>query len=421
MKIALVQDGGLLDGPRLQSAAEEGVRGARPAAATETHVQRFTVTYEYPVAFTDGLFDLDNPVFVDTLSHLEPTRRHRLAVFIDAGIAATQPTLASDIEHYAAHHGQRLELVASPRTVPAGERCKNDPALVESLQQRLVALGMDRHSFVVVIGGGAALDMVGYVAATTHRGIRLVRVPTTVLAQDDSGVGVKNGINAFGVKNLLGTFAPPFAVFNDYRLLASLAPRDRLAGMAEAVKVALIRDHLFFAWIEQNVELLRRFEPRAVRFLIRRCAQLHMRQIATGGDPFEWGSARPLDYGHWAAHKLEALTRHALRHGEAVAVGMALDARYSVLAGLLAQGDDLRICRLLEQLGFRLWHPMLEASDDNGALAVLRGLREFREHLGGELSITLLAAVGHGVEVHEMNEPRVREAIGWLRAQDAAR
>ncbi|MFP5406714.1 MAG: 3-dehydroquinate synthase, partial [Gammaproteobacteria bacterium] len=271
------------------------------------------------------------------------------------------------------------------------------------------------------IGGGAALDTVGYVAATTHRGIRLVRVPTTVLAQDDSGVGVKNGINAFGVKNLLGTFAPPFAVFNDFCLLASLPERDRIAGMAEAVKVALIRDARFFAWIEGNIEPLRSFEPAAARFLIRRCAELHMRQIATGGDPFEWGSARPLDYGHWAAHKLEALTQHALRHGEAVAIGMALDARYSVLEGLLPAGEDARACRLLERLGFRLWHPALDVLDDADSLAVLQGLREFREHLGGELTVTLLADIGQGIEVHEMNEIRVRESIDWLRARAALR
>ena len=98
-----------------------------------------------------------------------------------------------------------------------------------------------------------------------------------------------------------------------------------------------------------------------------------MRQIAHGGDPFETGSARPLDYGHWSAHKLETLTNHHLRHGEAVAIGIALDARYSVLAGLLAAGQEARICALLEHLGFRLWHPALEATRPDGSLAVFDG------------------------------------------------
>ena len=104
------------------------------------------------------------------------------------------------------------------------------------------------------------------------------------------------------------------------------------------------------------------FAPGQMAYMIRRCAELHMHQIGHGGDPFETGSARPLDFGHWSAHKLESLTHHHLRHGEAVAIGMALDARYSVLAGHLAPGADDRIIGLLEHLGFRLWHPALETT-----------------------------------------------------------
>ena len=379
----------------------------------ETRVQRFSLTYEYPVAFTEGLFDPDNPVLANAVTRREPDRRHRIAVFLDAGVVAAQPGLAQAIAAYAERHQDCLQLVAPPETVPGGEACKNDPALVERLQRRLLALGMDRHSFVLAVGGGAVLDYVGYAAATTHRGVRLLRVPTTVLAQADSGVGVKNGVNAYGVKNLLGTFVPPFAVLNDFGFLAHLEPRDRIAGMAEAVKVALIRDGGFFAWIEGRVQALAAFEKEPATYLIRRCAELHLRQIATGGDPFEWGSARPLDYGHWSAHKLEALTRHDLRHGEAVAIGMALDARYSVTAGLLTQGEEERICGVLERLGFRLWHDALEHRD------ILDGLREFREHLGGALTITLLAGIGRGVEVHEMDEARIADAIAWLKWREA--
>ncbi len=141
-----------------------------------------------------------------------------------------------------AARARRWNCVGRPEVVPGGEHVKNDPALVTRLQQRLVELGIDRHAFVVGIGGGAFLDLIGYVAATTHRGIRHIRVPTTVLAQNDSGVGVKNGVNAFGMKNLLGSFAPPFAVLNDADFLRTLHPRDKIAGIAEAVKVALIRD-----------------------------------------------------------------------------------------------------------------------------------------------------------------------------------
>jgi 3-dehydroquinate synthase len=379
------------------------------------HHQRFTVEYDYPVYFTERLFGPANPVFCEALSRNEPHKRHRFVVFIDENVAAYRPDLIGDIEAYTQHYGQRLELAAPPQTVPGGEAVKNDPRLVERLQRQLLELGIDRHSYVVAVGGGAVLDLIGYVAGTTHRGVRHVRVPTTVLAQNDSGVGVKNGVNAFGIKNFLGTFAPPFAVLNDIEFLTALEPRDKIAGMAEAVKVALIRDGVFFDWLETHADELIAFQTSAMGYMIRRCAELHMRQIAHGGDPFETGSARPLDYGHWCAHKLEVLTQHSLRHGEAVAIGLALDTRYSVQIGMLSEGEDVRICALLEKLGFRLWHPMLERRNDDGTLLVIGGLRDFREHLGGELTVTLLRDIGIGEEVHEMNEGEIRKAIAWLK------
>jgi 3-dehydroquinate synthase len=311
-----------------------------------------------------------------------------------------------------------MELVAPAEVLPGGEQVKNDPALLTRLQQRLVDLGVDRHAFVVGIGGGAFLDLVGYVASSTHRGIRHIRVPTTVLAQNDSGVGVKNGINAFGVKNLLGSFAPPFAVLNDSDFLRTLQPRDKIAGIAEAVKVALIRDRMFFEWLEAKAGALRDCEQSAMARMIRRCAELHMRQIAQGGDPFETGSARPLDYGHWSAHKLEALTAHELRHGEAVAIGLALDTRYSVQVGMLPEGGEYRVHALLKRLGFHLWHPALESRDSEGRWLLLRGLQEFREHLGGELTITLLRDIGVGEEVHHMDPDEILRALVWLRRRE---
>ncbi len=387
---------------------------------TAVHWQRFTVPYAYPVHFTEHLFDPNNPVFVDVLASVEPTQRHRFLVFVDDAMATARPGLIDQIGAYVGRHGQRLALVTAPVAVPGGERIKNELYFVEQMQQALYDHHIDRHSYVIAIGGGAVLDAVGLVAATTHRGVRHVRVPTTVLSQSDSGVGVKNGVNLFGQKNLVGTFAPPFAVLNDIDLIETLEPRDKIAGMAESVKVALIRDGEFFAWLESHADELALFERSAMSRMIRRCAMLHMHQIAHGGDPFEAGSARPLDFGHWAAHKLETLTRHHLRHGEAVAIGIALDSRYSVLSGHLEAGLDERICFLLEHLGFRLWHPALERKTPEGRMAVLAGLSDFREHLGGRLTITLLTDYGVGVEVHEMDEDLVLAAIGWLKDREAA-
>jgi 3-dehydroquinate synthase len=395
-----------------------GAADETAAGGGRVHVQRFAVSYEYPVVFTRGLFDVANPTLADTLRRRERARRHRVFVVIDDGVAASVPDLVQRIARYAGFHADVIELLEPTELVPGGEASKNDPALVERLQRRVREQGIDRHAYLMAIGGGAVLDMAGFVAATSHRGVRHVRVPTTVLSQNDSGVGVKNGVNAFGVKNFLGTFQPPFAVLNDSAFIDVLPPRDKRAGMAEAVKVALIRDRAFFLWLEANAPALRRFEAGALDELIRRCAALHMRQIAHGGDPFERGSARPLDFGHWSAHKLETLTGHAVRHGEAVAIGIALDSRYSVRSGLLEPGADQRICRLLEELGFELWHEDLLRSDDGGrggGLAIMAGLREFREHLGGELTITLLADLGVGEEVHEIDEALMAECIDWLR------
>src|SRR5262245_49231643 len=260
--------------------------------ASAVYHQRFAVQYGYQVTFTHVRFGRDNDVFVSALTRKEQNKRHRFVVFIDADVAASWPALAHDIGAYADHHAEQLHLLAHPEVIAGGEQVKRDPELVTRLQKRLLDLRIDRHCYVVAIGGGAFLDMIGYVAATTHRGVRHVRVPTTVLAQNDSGVGVKNGVNAFGVKNLLGTFAPPFAVLNDSNFLRTLHPRDRIAGIAEAVKVALIRDRVFFEWLESQVDALRACAPPAMARIIRRCAELHMRQIAHGGDPFESGSAR---------------------------------------------------------------------------------------------------------------------------------
>ena len=244
-----------------------------------------------------------------------------------------------------------------------------------------------------------------------------MRIPTTTLSQDDSGVGVKNGINAFGKKNFIGTFAPPYAVINDFDLLASNSPRDKRAGYVEAVKVALIRDRDFFEAIERDADRLHAFDSDAMEQLIYRCAELHVNHIATSGDPFEFGSARPLDFGHWAAHKLEQLSDYAIRHGEAVAIGIALDTIYSRKMGYLDAASAERVLLLLERLGFELFANELLNVDSENNLMVLKGLEEFREHLGGQLSLTLLKAIGQGFEVHTMNLPRVIESIYELQGR----
>jgi 3-dehydroquinate synthase len=372
------------------------------------------VAYGLRVYFTQAVFDPANLVLKSVLAAAPAQRAAKVLVVVDEALAQAQASLSRQIETYFAAHADVLSLVCPPVILEGGERTKNSYFHVSEIHSHIDRYHIDRHSYVIGVGGGALLDMVGLAAATAHRGVRHLRVPTTTLAQCDSGVGVKNGINAFGKKNFIGTFAPPFAVVNDFQTLASLSPRDKRAGFAEAVKVALIRDADFFAELERQADRLREFEPTAMQRLIHRCAELHLDHIAGSGDPFETGSARPLDFGHWSAHKLEQLSEYKIRHGEAVAIGLALDTVYSREASYLDASSTERILRLLEALGFELFAGELQHADSEHSWLVLEGLEEFREHLGGELTITLLEKIGHGFEVHEMNLPRVIRAIEEL-------
>jgi 3-dehydroquinate synthase len=374
--------------------------------------QEFVVTFRYPVRFTRNLFDLGNPTLRDVV---EAEGRARLLVVIDEGVADAHPGLVDDVQLYCGLHSDALALPAAPLVVPGGEAIKNHPGLVDQIRAAVDVHGVDRHSYVVAIGGGAVLDAVGYAAATAHRGVRLIRVPTTVLSQDDSAVGVKNGINAFGKKNFVGSFAPPHAVLNDFDLLLTLQDRDWRAGISEAVKVALLKDAAFFAWIERHAgDLCDRSLP-AMAHMVHRSAELHLNHIATSGDPFELGSSRPLDFGHWAAHKLEQLSHHELRHGEAVAVGIALDSTYSYLTGSLPHAHWRRIVELFEAVELPIWRPEMATPGSGGRPAVLAGLEEFREHLGGRLTVMLLERIGSGFEVHELDETALLEASDLLR------
>lgn len=375
--------------------------------------------FKHRVCFTRHVFGSTNTLLQDLLCEDQPLNPPKAVVVLDESLHLAQPSLARSIETYFQHAG--LALACPPMILEGGERVKNSYFHVSEIQSHLDRYHIDRHSYLVGVGGGALLDVVGLAAATAHRGVRHVRVPSTTLSQADSGVGVKNGINAFGKKNFIGTFAVPFAVINDFELLSTLQPRDKRAGFVEAIKVALIRDASFFESIEADASLLGDFDPPALERLIYRCAELHVRHIATCGDPFELGSARPLDFGHWAAHKLEQLSEYRIRHGEAVAIGMALDVIYSRRKGFLEPAAATRILQLLERLGFETFANELLNADSEDQLMVLKGLEEFREHLGGRLTVTLLRGIGHGFEVHEMDGAVLAESILELQHRHAER
>ena len=384
--------------------------------------QNLQVTFRYPVLFTAGLFAETNPLLRDVITSSADRTPADVAAIVDRGVAEAHPDLLDQIARYLRTHRDVVRLAGPILIVPGGEAVKNDIRHIDEILQVIQDAGLCRHSYVLAIGGGAVLDAVGYAAATAHRGVRLVRIPTTVLAQDDSAVGVKNGINAFGKKNYLGTFAPPYAVINDFSFLPTLIDRDWRGGVAEAVKAGLIRDAAFFDYIEANAVRLKERDLAVMEQVVRRSAAIHLAHIATGGDPFELGSSRPLDYGHWAAHKLEQLTAYRMRHGEAVAIGIALDTTYAFLSGFLPERDWQRVIDVMRALGLAVSAPELgqHLNEADDAASVLRGLEEFREHLGGQLTIMLLKGIGQPFDVHEIQRDTMVRSIEVLAAIESA-
>lgn len=371
----------------------------------------FSVPLVHRLRFTRDALDPANRTLADVLP-ADGRPRARALFFVDSGVAEARPDLPERIGAYAAAHG--IELGGHVRTVVGGEACKNDPALPDELVSAIHDAGLCRRSYAVAIGGGAVLDTVGFAAAVAHRGVRLVRLPTTTLAQDDAGLGVKCGVNRFGKKNYLGAFAAPWAVVNDEVFLESLSDRDWRCGFSEALKVALLKDPALYERMRADAERIRGRDLAAALPVVRRSAELHLRHITEGGDPFEAREARPLDFGHWAAHRLESLTQHRLRHGEAVAIGMAIDNAYARLAGLLDPATERQVAECLRAMGLPTADAALADAD-----SMLAGLEEFREHLGGRLTITLLRGVGEPVDVHQIDERMLREAIRFVHEERA--
>lgn len=370
--------------------------------------QHFKVTYSYQVHFTHRIFGEDNTLLKDLLEEEHDGTPLKVLFVIDKGVSESHPDLINDIRTYAETYSGVIKL-SGLLVIPGGEVVKNEAVHLQNVLEEVDANGICRHSFLVAIGGGAVLDMAGFAATIAHRGIRHIRIPTTVLSQNDSGIGVKNSVNWRGKKNFLGTFSPPLAVINDSEFLKTLEQRDWISGIAEAVKVALIKDARFFGEIAENAEALRHRDEAAMQSLIYHCARLHMEHIG-GGDPFEKGSSRPLDFGHWAAHKLEQLTGFEWRHGEAVAVGMAIDVTYALLLKLISGKEHALILKVLEDIGFELTIP-----EEVDFEMLYSGLEEFREHLGGALTVTLINGIGIKIDVHQIDKDLMKEAVHRVR------
>lgn len=373
------------------------------------------VAYQFDLHTTNDCFAPANTCLLDALRSDQEPGPVRCLVYVDAGIAEADSGLLARVRRwFSAHANAGVMLAAMPELVPGGEGAKQQWSLIERIGQQALDCGLCRHSYIITIGGGAVLDAVGCAASLIHRGLRQIRLPTTTLAQDDAGLGVKNGLNAFGNKNFFGTFTPPVAIINDRRFLRFQDDRTWRAGIAEAFKVAIIKDRRFVDYlIAHAASLGQRDEGRLVA-VVQRCAELHLKHITTSGDPFEQGSSRPLDFGHWAAHRLEILSQHELNHGEAVAIGLAIDLGYALRIGRIQTVEYVLLLDALETVGFTLWHDALELRDASGARSVLHGLEQFREHLGGRLTIAMPDGLGAQRDVTDMDADFIEASIGDL-------
>jgi 3-dehydroquinate synthase len=372
--------------------------------------QSFAVNFKYSLHFTRGVFESNNSLFSEILGSYKPNESVKLLFVVDDGVLKNHPRLIDSIKSYCILHGAQM-LFTECLVTAGGEISKNDYDHVDRIIEAINRNAICRHSFVVVIGGGAVIDMAGYAASIAHRGVKLIRIPSTVLSQNDAAIGVKNGINAYNKKNFIGTFTTPYAIINDSEFLTSLEQRDWIAGVAEAIKVALIKDETFFNTIKENAIKLKERNMEAMLKTIYRCAEMHMEHIAKGGDPFESGSSRPLDFGHWSAHKLEQMSNYSLRHGEAVAKGIALDLTYAKISGFIPSELLDEVLAVMKDIGFDLSIPV---SGDKEMQELLNGIQEFREHLGGELTITLISGIGQKMDVHEIDMGLMENAVKSL-------
>ncbi len=382
---------------------------------TDTIDIDFEVPFRHRVRFTDNLAEEDTQVLLDLLESPADIKP-RVLMVVDEQLAEHSGRVSELVSRL--ENDQNILLLdggSSERpgpsfVLPGGEAVKNSTDFVEQLLSLINERNLDRRSYIVVIGGGAVLDAASYAAAIAHRGIRVIRIPTTTLAQGDSGVGVKNAINFFRKKNWIGTFAVPWAVINDAALLTTLPNRDFRCGFSEAIKVSLLKSTTDFEELCDNATQIANREMESAFTAIKKSCLWHLKHITQGGDPFEALEARPLDFGHWSAHKMEQMSGYRLRHGEAVGIGVAIDCIYSTRVFGFPESDAQRVLQCLKDFQLPLWDSTLNDFD-----ALLSGLEEFRQHLGGRLTITMLKAVGKPIDVHEIDSDAMRASVEQLR------
>ncbi len=286
--------------------------------------------------------------------------------------------------------------------VPEGEEAKTWGAAGELLGT-MISHGLDRRGVVVALGGGSVGDSAGFAASVYMRGIRVVQVPTTFLAQVDSGIGGKTAVNHEAGKNLIGTFHQPSLVACDTGLLATLPPRELRSGLAEVAKYGVVADAKLYGDIELEAEKLLSADENALRWALGRCVAAKAR-LVEADERDEGGKRAALNYGHTLGHAVETLSGHSLRHGEAVAIGMVAASRIAVEQKLLDETDLERQVRLLERLG-------LPTSSPYSAEEVIRLMKRDKKAEGGSIRLVLPRGVGVEPAVCAVSEAEIRGAL----------
>ena len=322
----------------------------------------------------------------------------KVAVITDETVAALylSPVLGSLKE-------QGFEVVEV--VIPAGEAQKCLETM-DGIFERLIQARLDRGCTVVALGGGVVGDLAGFVAATFLRGVAFVQVPTTVLAQADSGVGGKVAVNHRLGKNLIGAFHQPKFVLMDTDVLKTLPPREIRAGLVEVVKHGMIRDEAFFAFLEEHIEELVALtaSPGIMERMIERNCEIKGEVVRL--DEREHGLRMILNYGHTVGHALEALGGYGrLRHGEAVGLGMRMAARIAVEKGLFSEEALARQNRLLRKLGVR---DGIEGFDPEEILEKMKSDKKVRE---GKVRFVLPERIGQVVIREDVTEEEVRRSL----------
>jgi 3-dehydroquinate synthase len=337
----------------------------------------------------------------------------KLIVVIDKKLLLHFPELRNNIDNKLSTLSQKIVPIMEFVQLVGSEVNKNLDTVL-SLVATFNDYALSRHSIVIAIGGGALLDIVGFACSIFHRGIRLVRVPTTLLSQADSGVGVKNGINHLNKKNLLGCFMPPSSIINDFSFIEKLPDREFFSALSECLKVSLIKDKAFFNDIESSVNLLNNRDSNTYERIIKHSAMIHLNHIVSSNDPFEQTNSRPLDFGHWLAHYIESKTNYLINHGEAVAIGIILDSYYSMNINLLSIDDFDRIKTTFIKLDIipRNTSFINDIIIDDLSSA----LSEFAEHIGGELTITLPSSIGESIDVNYIDIEQYMKGLNYLNA-----